>query len=401
MRYEFKKLFSSVQMLICFALLIAFLAFFVVQSYRSRDLTQENYTKLINEFSEKYTDENDLMEAIASKRFDARSKINSEGEKNAFKIKGEYSENLMSDFFLLENAESYANYIYKEIPKHRKNIIKDSLYEIEETSENSLKTKYQTAVKKYNMKINTPFVNTGNINSSTLFFDFTIWDYAMMAFIIMLTVRMFILDRESGTYKVVYSSYYGKGKLFANQLSVCLVTAVMIVILHMVCQLVCGKIFYGVNNLSLPIQSYEYFEFCPFNITLGEYFLIKTLGKILLAVSVVSITAMITCLSRKNILSIVLSIVIVAGTMLFNTRFYLSANGNSGSLIKNQKDFTAIRTFLPACLLKPDEYFKSLDYVIIFNVAVPRFCCVCIIAVLISIVCVIISYKSFSMVRKG
>lgn len=399
MKYELKKLFSSVQMMICLFLLIAFLAFFVVQSYRSRDTTIEGYTKLINEFSEKYTDENELIEALAIKRYEVQSRLDSEGE-NAYNIKGEYGENLMSDFVLLDKAENYANYIYKDIQKHRKRIIKDSLYQIEETSDRNIKTEYQTAVEKYNVVLDNEFTNTGNITSAALFFDFTVWDYAMMAFVIMLTVRMFTLDRESGAYKMVCSSYYGKGRLFVNQLSVCLFIGFLIIILHTICQLLCGGLFYGINNFSLPIQSYEYFEFCPFNITLGEYLLIKTAGKLLLIMAAVSVTALITCLLRKNIPSVVMSIVIVIGSMLLNTKLYLSANDETGSIIESQKKFAEVRGFLPACLLKPDEYFKSLDYICIFNTAVPRFCCAAVITALISIICIGISYKSFTALRR-
>lgn len=397
MKYELKKLLSSVQMIICLFLLTAFLAFFVVQSYRGRDKTKEDYTKLINEFSEKYTDENELIQALSLKRSEAQRRLDSEGD-NAFIIKGEYGETLMSDFLLLDKAYNYANYIYKDFKDHRKRIIKDSLYLMEETSDRNIKTEYQTSVEKYNRVIDTEFTNTGDITTATLLFDFTIWDYAMLAFVIMLTVRMFTLDRESGAYKMVFSSYYGKGKLFVNQLSVCLFIGFLIIILHTICQLVCGWIFYGINNYSLPIQSYKYFEFCPLHITLGEYFLVKTAGKLILIVATVSVTALITCLLRKNILSIVMSIVVVIGSMLLNTRLYLLAN--EGGMIESQEKFAKVREFLPTSLLKPDEYFKLHDYICIFNTAVPRFCCVIVITALFSIICIGISYKSFTALRR-
>ncbi len=399
MKYELKKLLSSVQVIICLFLVAAFLVLFVFYSYKGRNTQSEDYAALMNEYSQKYTDENELSDALDAKLDELQERLYSEGD-NVFAVEGEYGENLMADFLLVNRAKNYADYIYKDILTHRRRIIRDSLRQMEETSDSNLLIEYQKAVEKYNVVIDTEFTSTGDLEPVMNHFDFTAWDYAMIAFVIMLTVRMFTLDRESGAYKMVCSSYYGKGRTFVNQLSVCMLAGFAIIIVHTLCQLICGSIFYGLNRYSLPLQSYKYFEFCPFKMTLGEYLLIKTAGKLLLVMSVVSAAAMITCLFRKNIPSVVTAIVIVIGSMLVNNKLYLMANDQSGSIIESQRRFESVRTFLPACLLKPDEYFRSLDYICIFNTAVPRFVCTAVITALISIICTVISYRAFTALRR-
>jgi len=71
--------------------------------------------------------------------------------------------------------------------------------------------------------------------------------------------------------------------------------------------------FFGVNNLSLPIQMVKDYEFCPYNISLGGFIAIKTFGKLLFYFSCIAITALIAVLSRKSLLSAAAAIILCAG----------------------------------------------------------------------------------------
>ncbi len=400
MKYEFKKLYSSPYMIACLGLLIAFMIFFVVRAYQSRDESFKQYSQLIYDYNEQGLSNEELVKTLSSKRDDLLEQVNALGEKS-YDESGEYGDNLMHDFILYDKAANQAEYLFVNLPYHRREMVKDALYEIsEEQSESQIK-QYEASIEAYNTVIDVSFEYTGDLNNATLFFDYTIWDYAMILFVIILTVRMFTIDRAYGSYKTAYSTANGRGYLFARQISACLISAAAIIIVQLICQIICAKFFFGVSNLSLPIQAYEEYEFCPYQISIGEFFLIKALGKIILSFLIVSLSAMICVLIKRALPSIFSMIIIAVSPMLASTYFFvLATNGSSGVTNSAYEMYTSLRAVLPQCLLNPNQYFFTFDSLFLFGFEITRLECVIAITLLLSFTALAVTGINFAKARR-
>lgn len=177
--------------------------------------------------------------------------------------------NLTGDFYIYHKAYELVNYKYKKFPSNRKQIISDSLYNISEEKQKSTPDKSviksnELVIEKYNRVINLELKNVGNLESMQHFFDNTIWEYAMIAFIVMLTVRMFTMDISCSAYKRIHSSKKGQRHLFKKQFFAVLLVITAITIVVALIQLICGITLFGVTKLALPLQMYPDFEFCPY-----------------------------------------------------------------------------------------------------------------------------------------
>ena len=235
MKFEIKKLFASKLIIICLVLLFGFFVFFVVNAYKSREEVSEPYEKLISDISDVSDDSNSVLALLKEKSEQMTTDyyLNSEMYHST---KGEYGSTLADDMFLYRKAYNDAKKYFKTFPQNRIRLINDAMLTIieEESKENpdkSIIALNQKAVDKYNRQIKMELKSTGDLFNTLYFFDNTYWDYALIAFIIMLTVRMFTLDYSTGAYQIVFSTPGGKKKLFLKQYFTLIASAVTIIAL--------------------------------------------------------------------------------------------------------------------------------------------------------------------------
>lgn len=211
----------------------------------------------------------------------------------------------MADYLIYQKAYSLADYIYREFPDSRTYIIEDALYNISDEKNNSIVNGTtvkinELVIEKYNRVIDLQLINVGNIELMQIYFDNTIWEYALIAFIVMMTVRIFTMDFTCGTYKMIFSSKNGQRALFVRQLSSILMIVTVIAIIAALVQLIVGILCFDISNLSAPIQIYSEFEFCPYTISINTFLLIKLLCKLIFYYTVIAITAMISVILRQR-----------------------------------------------------------------------------------------------------
>lgn len=397
MRFEIKKLFSSIFMWICLGLVIAFMSVYIIIPgiYSNPDRIYKSFLEQLNSQN---LSEKELIEYLSSERIVLLKKCSELGDER-FNVKGEFSENIWTDFMLFNRALETARYVFEEIPENRTSIVKDSLRTIsaENAKSNpdmSVIRMNNLAVEKYNRIIDCRLMDTGDFDTIYSDFDNTAWDFVMIVFTVILAARMFSMDISRGAYKIIFSSANGRKKLYFKQLSACALIAGGLILLQTLCQIICGAVFFGVDNLSMPIQMIKDYEFCPYNISLGGFFAIKTLGKLLFYFSCIAVTALIAVLSRKALLSAAAAIILCVAPKILSNYFCSAANNESTSIFARDT-FNVMRCFIPQSLLNAKMYFRELDYAEIADFPLSRLLCVMLVTTVIIIAGVAISCRRF------
>ncbi len=395
MRFELKKLFSSVFMWICLGIVIAVMVVYVVVPVNAAG-SRRDYKAFLKHLNSQNLSEDELIKYLNSGWNKLISKCG-ELDDERFNVKGEYSENIWGDFMLFDRALTTAKYVFKEIPKNRTAIVKDSLRIISEENAKAepdmgvIRTN-RLAVSQYNRVINCELKDTGEFDTAYSVYDNTPWDYVMIVFTVILTVRMFSLDISGGSDRMIFSSVNGRKKLYFKQLSACAIVVGGLVLLHTLCQLVVGAFAYGVDDFSLPIQMVKRYEFCPFNISIGGYYALKTFGKLLFYYACVSLAALIAVISRKALPSAAAAIILCLAPDIIANRFYTISAETS---IAARETLDVLRCFLPQSLLNAEMYFRDFDYVELFGFPISRLVCVMVVTVIIVIAGIAVSCRSF------
>lgn len=399
MKYEIKKLFSSLVTYVCLSIVLLFLAFFVVRALEAKDLSKDAYDHLLSDINTSKMTDNEICDQLYKNCEQLQNKISELGD-IAFQQPGEYGQNLIEDHILYKRAYLLADYIYKRFPLNRSKIVENSLYNISEEKEktsfdSSIIKNNELVVKKYNKIINLEFKNPGNIESLQMFFDNTIWDYAMIAFVIMITVRMFTMDISCGAYKIIQSSLNGRQNLFIKQFLAVSSVITIITFINAVLQLICGIFLFGVNDLSIPLQMYQEFEFCPFSLSIGNYLIIKFICKLLFYIMLAAITSAVTVILCKQLSSFAVSLIIGILPLIVVTYFFVCTTNGSGSLSENNIIYNNMRCLVPQSLLNIKSYFNAFDYINVFGIQICRLICNIFIAILTALTCFLIALKNY------
>lgn len=399
MLYEIKKLFSSPFTYICMLVVFVFFSVFAVNALKSRNSSNNAYEELLADINNSKMSDEEILIDLYSQFELLQIQINELGD-SAFEKPGKYGKNIMEDYIIYSNAYSNASYIYQKFPNNRRQLVEDALYNI---SEEKSKTDPNTSViksnelviEKYNRTIDLKFKDTGNIEGVQLFFDNTIWEYAMIAFVVMLVVRMFTMDISCGAYKMIHSSLNGQRSLFIKQFASVSVVVTAITVFTALIQIIFGKIFFDVNDLSLPLQSFPEFEFCPYLISTGIYFLIKFLCKLLFYIMIAAITAMVSVLCRKQFVSYAVSLSAGIIPLIIITYYFIYTTENASALASEYKIYNSLRCFLPQGLLNIKSYFRTFDYIDIFGFQISRLFLVLLISAVIMLTCLAVALRKY------
>jgi hypothetical protein len=378
MFYEFKKLTSSKLFWVALVILLGYLSVFIYSASAARvdKSANDNAKSLLSEILQS----GEPPERIIA---DLNTELN-----NAL------SANDTEKITVYGDVLSLYSYVNLNFPNNRKSIIEDTVYNLAEEKSKTNPDKYyissnELAIEKYNnvVPLKSKFTLSGDFGYFDLMFNYTVWDYVFLAFIVLISVRMFTIDGISGTYQVINTSKKGARGLFFKKLTSCFSVITVILLIQAVAEIVIGIKCYGLENLGLPIHQINIFEMCPFQISIAGYFAAKFFVKLILFFMVCVVASLISILVKKPLLSNVLGIVVGCSGALLNLYFYMQYNDN-----RNTEMFESARAFLPQSLLNPLVYFNQFDYFNFFGTPVNRLTFCVSITVLISLFCIIFGY---------
>ncbi len=189
----------------------------------------------------------------------------------------------------------------------------------------------------------------------------------------------FATEYESRMSKMTYVTYKGRLSMFAVKNAVVFVISFLITLLSCLINIIVLTLHHGgmADALSQPVQlifnNEPFAEFCPFNITFGQYMLLAFFMKFTAFYFASNIVVLMSVLFRKSLPSIAFSALSVIGILQLTLYAYqdnLGAYEIKSTSLYNV--FQWLRTYSPISLLWSREYVSSFDVINLFGEPVYR-----------------------------
>lgn len=403
MKYEYKKLFSSKLMIFMLLLTLGYMAFLPIREvWEDASKIKKKAVTYESVISQAKSDNKTCGDLYN----DINSIFTSVEEENG-SLEAIYSDDPFLDLSSITLAADMQQYVTTGFEADRKELIKGMIYQNVSENQKSDPDNYlikanEKAIKQYNSRIDLKFESTG-VNNSTHYsiFNYSIWEFVMIAFCVMMTVRLFTLEYTGGAYQLVNTSRRTLKSLFIKKYFTVLVIMILILLIQAVFEIILGMYVFGLKNFSLPIQQIEQFEYCPYTITIAEFYIFKFFIRVLSYTAVISLSSLAAVVIKRPLISTIIIIVISAGGLFANMTLYVMIDKVEKSKARLIPAYDRLRLFLPQSLLNIKEYFNGFDCFSLFGFPVSRIAfCINFTAVL-SIICITIGYKASGKIRRA
>ncbi len=399
MYYELKKLFSAKLVWGLLALNLLYMLFIPFQglrhNYRDHIQSVKTQQKIYTQMQAAYPEPQAMQDALEQELY----RITAQDWTSD--APGTYGKTLRQDFFAVNAVYEHVNYLVTQVPHNRSKIIKEMLYDIsqaEQSGEQDLFTlrSNELAIKQYNRILPLELVSTG-IHEGTqyILFNYTMWEYLMLAFLVLLTVRMFTMDLTCGAYQMIHTAKYAEKALFFRKFGALALVALLILLFHLSVELIANCTILGLSNSHLPLQQLETFEMCPYFITIGGFYLLKTVMKYLAYLWVIGLTAWLATILRKPLAAGGLGILLSCGGLVVHMVFYLRQTD-----VTARKIYRVLRVILPQGLLNAREYLQTFDMANVLQYPVGRLQLCCCITICSGILLVILAYRKWCRIER-
>ena len=396
MKYEYKKLFSSKLMLIMLALTLVYMVYLPVRevwgnignSRRTYDVYKVIIANARTEsktYGELYEEMNELFSGGGKPRYSGSAALDAGG--------------LM---FVSERLQ----YVTAGFEADRRELVKGMIYQNAAEEQKANPDRYliranEKAVSLYNRRTELEFEGTG-INSAGYYssFNYSMWEYVMTALCVMLTVRIFTLEYTSGAYRLVNTSRRTVQSLFLKKYLSVLSIAAAVLLVQAVFEIVFGIYAYGAENFSLPLQQLPEFEYCPYLISIAEFYVIKYFVRLLSYTAVISVTALLSAAVKRPLTVNIVSLILSAGGLAANMALYIAIDKSESGRERLTAVYDLLRTLLPQSLLNIREYLKSFDCFSLFGYPCSRIVFCAVLAVIISGGCAAAGYALSGRIRR-
>jgi len=403
MKYEYKKLFGSRIMLFIIVLTLCYMIYLPLREVwkdtselRKRISTYETIISEAKADNKSYGDLYNEMNAIFTSE---------QGENN--KPKAKYSDDPFLDVSSISLVADYLQYITVRFEVDRNSIIKGMIYQNNTEKKKTEPDTYliaanEKAIEQYNRRIDLRFESTGiSADISYAAFNYSMWEYVMIALCVLMTVRLFSCEYSSGAYRTVNTSKKTVQSLFFKKLFAVVTVAVGVLAVQAIFELAMGACVFGLKNLSLPIQQIQMYEYCPYAMSIAQFYLFKFLLKVLAYVTIISLCAFVTTLVRRPLVSNIILLPISAGGLLANMVLFVKIDNAENYSLSVLAAYDRLRIFLPQSLLNFKEYIKKFDCFSLFGHPVSRLSACILISFAISALCVALGYKFSGRTRRS
>ena len=404
MRYEYKKLFSS--KLMWFMLLLT-LGYMVFLPLREVWANIENNRDLIKAYQASAADveQNDLT---IDDLTEMQNEIYQNGlGENSGNYKARYGKNAVGDLYAISKTIDLMSYVQTGFEQDRRELVKGMLYQNNTEKQKADHDTYliaanEKAIELYNRRVDLRFESTGiSPDIHYAIFNYSMWEYVMIALCVLMTVRLFSCEYSSGAYRCVNTSKKTVQSLFFKKYLTVVTVTVGVLTVQAIFELAMGALVFGLKNLSLAIQQIQMYEYCPYAMSIAQFYLFKFLLKVLAYVTIISLCAFVTALVKRPLVSNIILLPISAGGLLANMVFFVKLDNSEKAAASVLAAYDRLRIFLPQSLLNFKEYIKKFDCFSLFGQPVSRLSACIFISLAVSVLCVIFGYKLSGRTRRS
>ena len=404
MRYEFKKLFSSKLMWFVLLLTAAYMVFLPLRevwgSMAQMRESAESFEAVLDDVNTGGLTQDGLSQM--------RNDIFQSGlGSNSGSYVPRYSGSAAGDLVAIERASGLMSYCGSGFEQDRRELVKGMVYQNSAESKKQAPDSYliranERAIEQYNRRVDLKLQSTGvSADISYAAFNYSMWEYVMIALCVLMTVRLFSCEYSSGAFRTVNTSKKTVQSLFFKKYFAVVTVAVGVLAVQAIFELVMGALVFGLKNLSLPIQQIQMYEYCPYAMSIAQFYLFKFLLKVLAYVTIISLCAFVTTLVRRPLVANVILLPVCAGGLLANMVLFVKIDNAENYSLSVLAAYDRVRIFLPQSLLNFKEYIKKFDCFSLFGHPVSRLAACVIISLAVSALCVILGYKFSGRTRRS
>ena len=326
---------------------------------------------------------------------------------NSGNYKARYGKNAVGDLYAISKTIDLMSYVQTGFEQDRRELVKGMLYQNNTEKQKSNPDTYliaanEKAISLYNRRVDLRFESTGiSPDIHYAIFNYSMWEYVMIALCVLMTVRLFSCEYSSGAYRCVNTSKKTVQSLFFKKYIAVVSVAVGVLTVQAVFELVMGACVFGLKNLSLPIQQIQMYEYCPYAMSIAQFYLFKFLLKVLAYVTIISLCSLVTALVKRPLISNIILLPISAGGLLANMVLFVKIDNAEKFSLSVLSAYDRLRIFLPQSLLNFKEYIKKFDCFSLFGHPVSRLSACIFISLVISALCVFLAYKISGRTRRS
>ena len=326
---------------------------------------------------------------------------------NSGNYKARYGKNALGDLYAISKTIDLMSYVRTGFEQDRRELVKGMLYQNNAEKQKTDPDTYliaanEKAIEQYNRRVDLRFESTGiSPDIHYAIFNYSMWEYVMIALCVLMTVRLFSCEYSSGAYRCVNTSKRTVQSLFFKKYIAVVSVAVGVLTVQAVFELVMGACVFGLKNLSLPIQQIQMYEYCPYAMSIAQFYLFKFLLKVLAYVTIISLCAFVTALVKRPLVSNIILLPISAGGLLANMVFFVKLDNSEKASTAMLAAYDRLRIFLPQSLLNFKEYIKKFDCFSLLGHPVSRLSACIFISLAVSLLCVIFGYKISGRTRRS
>ncbi|MBR3420457.1 MAG: hypothetical protein IKG98_00105 [Ruminococcus sp.] len=207
-----------------------------------------------------------------------------------------------SDLKILEQMQKSVR-SYKKQEENMKNLLANMYHEADHASTEYERRDLEHAIRQYNRRIDYHPCDVQQLNIAFLWLnDFEWLHYLFPLIICTLLAPLFAVESESGMYQILFISKKGKKQLFRNKIISGIICSACVSIIYTLLTFVMFWIRFGLSfqMLFAPIQCAEYYQNCPFSMTIWQFLMLTSLMRTIVGALLTALTAVISSLFNRT-----------------------------------------------------------------------------------------------------
>ena len=253
MRDEFKKLFSSKLMWFVMLLTAAYMVFLPLRevwgSMAQMRESAESFEAVLDDVNTGGLTQDELSQM--------RNDIFQSGlGSNSGSYVPRYSGSAAGDLVAIERASELMSYCGSGFEQDRRELVKGMVYQNDEKRKKEQPDSYliranERAIEQYNRCVDLKLQSTGiSADISYAAFNYSMWEYVMIALCVLMTVRLFSCEYSSGAFRTVNTSKKTVQSLFFKKYFAVVTVAVGVLAVQAIFELAMGALVFGLKNFS-------------------------------------------------------------------------------------------------------------------------------------------------------
>lgn len=285
---------------------------------------------------------------------------------------------------LLSSADDYDKYNENTIA-----MLRSYEKKIAGASTEYIKNDYQYAYDCYNHAYDFIVCDTAELQYAFWNLEDNSYIFLYILFVCAFFCNIFTVENESGMHRILYSSKLGKSGLFKRKIAAGLICSLGIAFIFTAVPFfsVWTRRVLSFKLLNQPLQSVDYFELCPFSLTVGEYLLLSFAMHFLVAVLILSLIAVCSAFLKNGVVVLAISAILSIGM--------------TAVTLPDESEIALAARRLGGCgLLSLQKYLVQYDTVNVFGIPIMSFYITVTFTVLLSVVLLLIAYMLCSGILK-